>query len=331
MKKKKMTIILTSYITAAFLVLGGFMLRMYRENIVRERYIRHNYQHAFSELVSAMEDVDAALQKCVYATSPSMISAVCTQVYGKATAAEMAMGELPNSCYELETTSSFITKVGDYAYALSRNASNGEGYTDEEYRNLLSLSKSASLLSDNLIQMYGDMQSGSVSIGELSRTGYLTEQAGESTSSFAGLSDGFKMIETEFPEIPSLIYDGPFSDHISDREPEMLKGAEAVTEKQALDIAARFTGLRSSSFTSAGAREGDLPVYSFTAGAYGGSVTVEVTKSGGYVSYYSNTRSIDESSISADSAVDAARSFLISRGYEDMIPTYSTLTPAGSP
>ena len=68
-----------------------------------------------------------------------------------------------------------------------------------------------------------------------------------------------------------------------------------------------------------------LPVYSFTAGAYGGSVTVEVTSPGGYVSYYENTRMINESTMSRDSAAEAAQSFLISRGYDNMVPTYSTV------
>ena len=30
------------------------------------------------------------------------------------------------------------------------------------------------------------------------------------------LSGGMRLIEEEFPEIPSLIYDGPFSEHIKD-------------------------------------------------------------------------------------------------------------------
>ena len=145
MKKKKYIIIATSYITAAFLVLGGFLLKSHQDNILYRRYIEHSYQHAFSELVTSMSEIDSALQKSVYATSPSMISSVCTQVYGKAMSAEMAMGELPFSCYELENTAAFIAKVGDYAYSLSRNASNGEGYTDEEYENLVSLSKNANL------------------------------------------------------------------------------------------------------------------------------------------------------------------------------------------
>ncbi|MBE6949543.1 MAG: germination protein YpeB [Ruminococcaceae bacterium] len=318
---KKYTVIITSYITAAFLILGGFLLKFHNENVRHERYIQHSYQHAFSELVTSMGEIDAALQKSVYATSPSMISAVCTQVYGKAMQAEMAMGELPFSCYELENTAAFITRVGDYAYSLSRNASSGEGYTDEEHDNLVSLAKSANLLSDNLTQLYGDIQSGSISVTEIAQADSSAEHTGDS---IATLGDSFKLIEQEFPEIPSLIYDGPFSEHITDMESQILKDSENITEKEALEIAARFTGLKSSSLTLAGSREGDMPVYTINGRAYGGEITIEITKAGGHVSYYSNNRDVGDSEMSSENAVEAAELFLSQHGYKSMEHTYWT-------
>lgn len=323
MKKKKYTIIISSYIIAAFLVMGGFLIKFHQENLRHQRYIMHSYQHAFSELVTNMGEIDSALQKGVYATSPSMISSICTQVYGKALSAEMAMGELPFSSYELEHTAAFIAKVGDYTFSLSRNASNGEGYTDEEYENLVTLSKNASLLADNLTQLYGDIQSGSISISELTGAEAATERTGETIGT---LGDTFMQIESEFPEIPSLIYDGPFSEHISDRESQILKDAENISENDALNIASKFTGLKTGSLTVSGSREGDMPVYIVTGSAYGGDVTVEVTKAGGHISYYSNSRNVGESQMSRENAVEAAKEFLTEHGYDSMTDTYWTVT-----
>ena len=317
---KRNIIRLVSFTGAAFLVLGGFILRMHNRNTVYRRYIENNYQRAFSELVSSVADMDAALQKGVYASSPSMISAVCTQVYGKALSAQLALGELPNSFSELENAASFLTKAGDYAFAMSRNASNGEGYTDEEYRNLVSLSKSAGALSDNLNQMYADFQSGSVSISRLSDAGELADYTAPS-----GLSDGFKMIETEFPEIPTLIYDGPFSDHIAGITPVMTEGEAEIDGDRAVKIAADFTGLKETTLTNEGARQGEMPVYMITAGENGGQVTVEVTVQGGFVAYYENNREIAETAVTEDTALAEANGFLIRQGLESMKPTYTTL------
>jgi hypothetical protein len=36
-------------------------------------------------------------------------------------------------------------------------------------------------------------------------------------------------LEADFPELPSLIYDGPFSEHLTGRAPVALEGLPAVT------------------------------------------------------------------------------------------------------
>ena len=100
-------------------VLSGFIYVNYQNAETYKRTINNNYQHAFAELVTCVGEVDSSLQKSLYATSPSMVSSVCTEVFGKAMSAQMAMGELPFSSYELEHTAGFITKLGDYAYMLS--------------------------------------------------------------------------------------------------------------------------------------------------------------------------------------------------------------------
>lgn len=44
------------------------------------------------------------------------------------------------------------------------------------------------------------------------------------------------------PEIPSLIYDGPFSQHKEDIQPRMLEGLETIDEKAARKVAGRLPG-----------------------------------------------------------------------------------------
>ena len=53
----------------------------------------------------------------------------------------------------------------------------------------------------------------------------------------------FQTVEADFPEVPALIYDGPFSDHLSGRTPKMLEGLPQVSEAEARRAAAAFLGL----------------------------------------------------------------------------------------
>ncbi len=313
---RKFRAIVISYAAAGVAVLSGLAWTAHLEAEAYKREIVNNYRHAFAEVVTGISEMDTALQKSRYATSPAMMASVCTEVFGKAMSAQMAMGILPLSDYELGETSSFVAKVGDYAYMLSRTSAGSGGCTQEHYENLAALSDAASELSRNMNQLLADMDSGAVSISELEAA---QEAAGEAAEM---LGSSIQTMESEFPEIPSLIYDGPFSEHIAQMKPVYLEGMDEVDEAKALEAAAGFTGLRSSVFEMGGKREGSVPVYMLTASVDGGEMSVAVTRQGGLVLDMLNSRSVQSASLSADEAVDTAAAFLEELGYTDMRESY---------
>lgn len=322
-KSKKVVVLLTSYILTAFVIMGGFILSNYTRAENYKRYLNNTYQHAFAELVTTIGEMDSALQKSLYASSPSMVSSSCTEVFGKALSAQMAMGELPFSELGLESTASFISSAGDYALMLSKSAAAGKVCSDEQFKNLQALSNAASVISGNLTDLYAQIQDGRLTIGELS---YAETAAGKSDKSVSSdLGENFKTMESEFPEIPSLIYDGPFSQHITDMSPVLTENSQEISSNEALEIASEFSGIEKSAFTYGGERDCNLPVYMFYAKVNGGDLTVEVTKKGGFILTMANSRSIGESAVSTDEAVAKASGFLLEKGFDSMRPSYFTV------
>lgn len=320
MTKKRIISLIAGYTALIIAVLSGFLYKSYTEAAVYKRHVDNVYQHAFGELVASVEGLDTALQKSLYATSPSMVSSVCTEVYGRSEAAMMAMGELPFESNELEHTAAFISKVGDYAFSLSRGAALGNSYTDEDKENLLSLSKSASALSQNLTELYANINDGTITIQELNESRH---EAASSEDSIVptSLAESIKTIETEFPEVPSLIYDGPFSAHIADMNPKLLESKEEISEEEAIGIATDFFGLEEKSINITGTRNDSLPVYVLSSSGENEKI-IEVTVQGGRVLNYIDTRPIETVSLSDEEAVEAAKKFLNENGYESMTPTY---------
>ena len=92
-KSRKKTTLIISYAVAAFIVVGGFALRGHYTAQAYKRQIDNVYQHAFAELVTCIGEMDSALQKSLYASSPSMVSASCTEVFGKALVGEARADE----------------------------------------------------------------------------------------------------------------------------------------------------------------------------------------------------------------------------------------------
>ena len=137
------------------------------------------------------------------------------------------------------------------------------------------------------------------------------------------LSDSAEEMEESLSDYPTLIYDGPFSDHLSGRTPKMLEGLPQVSEAEARRAAAAFLGLREDIFTLSAQGEGQLPTWGFSALVNGGELYVEVTRQGGQVLQVLSSRPVGEASLSAQEGRQKAAEFLSERGYQDMDPSYS--------
>lgn len=319
--KRKTAILVISYLSAAVVALG-VICRVYSNQAASyKRYTEANYQHAFDELVTSMTELDAALQKSLYVSSSSMAGPICTEVFGKAMTAQMALGVLPFSTQELVQTASFISKVGDYAFVLSRSAAGGKSYSDEERESLKALSETAELLAQNLRQMQMDIADGVLSMDELKASEDRVNQAEDSIIP-ASLGDTMRLIEQEFPEMPTLIYDGPFSEHVSGIEPKMLEGLQEIDENAARGAAAKFLGIQKGRVYPAGECQGNIPCYCMAAQLESGDVTLSVSRQGGIVFSMLTLRSVPASRISADDALAAARKFIEKRGYASMAESY---------
>jgi len=120
--KKKTAITVICILAAAAITGTAFGISSTKKARASDTALSADYRRSFAELVSGVSDVDTALKKSLLVTSPSMAGAVCTEVYGKAQTAQMALSSLPDSATNLEKTAGFLGRVGDYAFALSQKA-----------------------------------------------------------------------------------------------------------------------------------------------------------------------------------------------------------------
>lgn len=321
MKKKYVLVI--SFLSAALVVACVFAVNSGRRAERCSLYLSNNNAHAFSELVTALNEMDASLQKSLYVTSPALTGAVCTELFGKAMTAQMSLGVLPGSSQELEPLSSFISRVGDYAFALSRAAAGGQSPTASDREALLHLSDISSTLAANMRSLRADMLSGVLSVDELElAASALPEEA----SSAPTVSGSLRLIAREFPEMPTLIYDGPFSDHISNSTPKMLEALADIDENAGRDAAAGFLRMGRTRVYPLGECAGPIPCLYYGAELDAGdTVTLAVTRQGGLVLGFLHSRASASQKISIEEALASADSFLSAHGYADMKQTYYML------
>lgn len=317
--KKRTAIRAVTFLSAAVIVMGVLAWTGMRKARTLELYARANTQHAFDELVTSMSELSNALEKSVYATDPQLEGALCSQIMARAMTGQMAMGVLPYSSRELEQTSGFLARVGDYAGSLSRSVGRNGGYSDEEIEALRNLSETASILSVNLQDMQHRIMAGELTMDEVYHAAAVLGGDGEKAP-LAG--DVFQTIETEFPELPTLIYDGPFSEALSSPVVSFLEGREEVSPEQAKKAAAAFLTVEERHLTQLGERGGDIPCYTFVSYMNGGEYTVYVTKSGGYVTGLLCSRPVGESAYSVDVGLSLADDIMARLNFENMERSY---------
>ncbi len=298
-KNKRIWVRIISFATALFLTIGGYLLTMWNQLEYLERQLSHHYQASLEELSSSIDSMAITLTKSLYAGTPAGLSSLTNELVLQAGAAETALSALPIKQQGVSAVAKFLSQVSDYSLVLTRNVINGESMTVEERSSLEKLAKVASDLSVRLEEariLYNDSKNWSESISS----------ALHGAETVNGLNTAMTEIEQSLGDYPTLIYDGPFSDHISTRKSEILSTKNAVSIAQAKTIAAAMLDVEESALSHTGDEEGNMPSYLFktTDG------NIAVTKTGGYVTYFRKERDVSNSQMNYESAVEKAKEYL---------------------
>ncbi len=304
--------------SAAFVILCGLAWQGKVQAAAYRRLLTNEYQHSFIELTDQVEGLNSALQKGRYVTSPPLQTALYAEVYSRAAAAQVALGQLPFSNVELEETAAFLSKTGDYAYALARQAAaGGLGIPEREtLKDLANASGELALRLDSLEEELNDrtftLETVLDAEQRLSAQNQKTIPAGSA----------FETMEKEFPELPTLLYDGPFSEHLTGRTPKFLEGLPMMNEQAALEAGGRFLNFPPEAFTVASVGNGALPTYSLSLETSEESVWLEVSQQGGIPVTLLLSRPFDLPRISSEEALSLAKAFLSSHNFPNMKETY---------
>lgn len=279
----------------------------------------NQYNRAFHELVGYVDDIDTLLSKAQLTQSPAQLAKLSSDIFRQSAEAKSCLGQLPTSEVQLDNTSKFLSQVGDYTYVLSQDMINGEEISQEEYDNLASMNEYATNLKNTLSDIEGRIYSGEIRISTVNgkKRGTVADAAGNS------ILEDLENVEKSFDEYPSLIYDGPFSEHIENRESVMLKNSSDISQEEALTKAENFLGTNGNGLTFESLSENTaIQSYTFVKNTDDEQISVSVTKKGGYILSYLNSKNIGEEKLNIEEATRKAAQFLQGNGFYSMQSSY---------
>ena len=304
-----------SFITALVIVLAALSLVSYNRAKSAELKLEYSYLRAVENLNDHMSSIDSTLTKGKYATTAAMLESLANKLKSDTQGAKDNISQLPLEALNLEHTYQFLSQLGEYALSLSHKVSKGEQITEEELNNMETLEQYCKSLREQVMILEDSVQTGTVSFREIAKQ-LSSEDLSNSQS--VQVMDGFKEYEEGFSSFPSLIYDGPFSDHLMQKKSEMLKGVSDVTRAEARKTAAKVAQMRADLMEDAGDDNVIMPTYNFMSE----SASVSVTKAGGMPVYLLKNRNVDDIKISKENAVKLARQYLTTIGIGSLTESY---------
>lgn len=280
------------------------------------RHITSNYQRGFAELSSYVSNIDTALKKGMYASTPTHFVSLSSTIWRDAGAATTSLENLPIYDSNLQRLTTFLSQSGEYSYNLARKVLTGGTVSEEDKNNLKKLSETASSLSSYLNNLQNEINDGSISIAEVKYTMFRQNKNAKNSDATA-ISNVVKL-EEEIGEYPQLIYDGPFSDHIEKMEPLFIKDKKNITAQEAKNIAASFLGVDASKLKLTEEAGDKIPTFGFT----DTGINISITKAGGYIYEMTDDRMVQTSKISVEEAFSNAKTALERYGFKNMKQSY---------
>lgn len=318
-KSRRGLIKIVSFICAAFVALSAAAISGYVRAENLERININSQQRALTELTTCMSNIQQGLSKEFYTATAPMAEKLSSEIWREAAQAKSCLSVLPVSDILLENTFKFLSQVGAFCSSLSEKAASGEKISEEEYKSLEELIKYSKELTSRLENMCAYLENGALTFESTDEAVAAMGREMDSMNFETAISDA----EQALVDYPTLIYDGPFSDHILQKEPEMLKGKEEVSEAAAAEAAANYSGIPVEKLKRGEDENGSLASYTFSSEEDG--VVISITKKGGYLSYILGSSYAGVSKLSAEEAIERGLKYLESHGISNMKESYYSI------
>lgn len=283
--------------------------------------VENDRARAFYDLVDSVEKLSVLSGKSLVTADNSSRARLYSDMSSEAYVAQENLCQLPVYHNALLRTEKFLNQMGNFSHSLISKAVNGVPLTNEEQKTLEGLNKEVESVSESLHQLASEDENPfswkAIQAANKMIEDGKTENAGVANTSLTEVTSGLE-------EVPSLTYDGPFSDHLENGDPIQLSGNEVTWD----DVLAKVKTIIGEDY--------QYEAYGKSSDTAGMSVyTVVVKKSeeevvgyfdfsriGGYPVQYTAVDRGSEASLAPEEAVVKAEEFLKKTEYKDLVSNY---------
>lgn len=298
---RKQGVWLLTLMMVSVIVSAGMTVYQYRRAHAYARMIGDVYMSALLSAMMHMEALEGNIDKALITEDVGQGATLLSHIGSDAQAVQTQLAMLPLSHEATAEAVKMCNQLQDYAQSLQGDARNAEG--------LRQMGDACSQVLAQLQTAYAQMLAGNVQFD--TKQNYMMDaDSAERPLESVG----------ERIEYPTLIYDGPFSDAVSESAPRGL-GNGMITQEEAREIACRYVG---GDVTAELTQEsgGTIPAWGVKVTQRDCVLQVAVTKQGGNILWMFPEHADFVLQYGLAECETAAEEFLLAHGYGDMELTF---------
>ena len=175
-------------------------------------------ERSLAELSEAIDAIGVNLQKSLYTSEGEKLSQSGSELYRLSTVSKDSLSEITEENEQTETIFRFLSQVGDYTSYLSKK----NKLSKKEAEQLSALYDYAVKLSEEIRYLASDYYDGEISFEKAAGNLQSEEEKIDFLTSFSDIGQATG-------DYPTLLYDGPFSDTVLNREALFGKNEREIT------------------------------------------------------------------------------------------------------
>jgi len=306
-KTSKNKYIISLVISAIIAVVSLVMLGVvWQDKTVYRNALENRYQHSYMSLIDNVDDIEVGLSKLVATTTYESQKNIMQTVYTSCVLASENISNIPVNSDSLSNVNKLVNKVAGYIYSLIQNETVVQG---EVLTSIENLHKSVAVIKYDINKGYEDNIAQSTILSDVTNT--------EDGSSFTA---GFVTGSDSYSDVPTLIYDGPFSESVMNKEPKSLQ--EKISQNEAYEKVSQLSQNWSGyDVEYLGETNGKLDTYNYQL-AGDRSMYVQVLQNGGLLLSVTSYGNYEGEASTIEDAITKAKEIAYNFGFDGMIEVW---------
>lgn len=306
--QKKHHIVLYSLLALCAILSVAYAVEAERDSRRTADVLEESYRGTLLAAMTQMEQVRLNIDKALVSQDEGQSARLIGRISSEAAAVQGGLSALPLAHSAMGDAVKLCNQLSDYAESLLARAD--DSLRPEDADLLTDLSHACDALLSVLRKAYGQME-----------TGQLRFAAEDVYMADADAVNRPLESAAESIDYPTLIYDGPFSDVISEGAPQGL-GEGQVTREEAVRLAAEFVNAPAEDAAFAQESGGSIPAYDVAVRRGDATLHLAVTRQGGKILWMFPETAGYAPKYGLEESKQAAADFLAAHGYGEMRLTF---------